>query len=471
MSRPGRAGTGRKACVPPNLNPVTGWAKWSTEGMRSSYNSQRSLGFPDISTERGPALNPPLPAQKLRLVLFYWAFASFTLGISVQEASVAAFGLLQIGIALFYKSNLISLMGRGRAPALLFFAAVIASAVAARYRFPNAEDTPFHWALVVFWLPSMVLSRQIRWDLLHRTMLVVSIPGLLYSCYWLLQPDELAWAGQVGFSMYPRASGLVSNPITHAETLLVISGWSLARLHAPLPRLERRLIWGHLGFCATILVFSRLRSGLLVLATLLVISALSSPELRKKGILLCTIMVITFLAFIRVFGFNLASIEERFVYISSGIELIQEHPIFGIGPDQFHHFQTPAGDTLRHPHNTVLGITAETGLLGLITYLLLMGTVAWRLFILRARTANKPVEERWVTQAFVYVFISYWLFGLFDYNFADTELLILHALHWGLIVQLSHRGGTSSSVSQTLNLAVGGKILRLSKPFPSGALS
>src|SRR5699024_276092 len=63
----------------------------------------------------------------------------------------------------------------------------------------------------------------------------------------------------------------------------------------------------------------------------------------------------------------------RFSILRSSIEMIREHPIFGVGPDQFlyqyhRRFVEPAGWPERytsHPHNIILAVWLRLGVLGL----------------------------------------------------------------------------------------------------------
>lgn len=377
--------------------------------------------------------------------MLYAAFAAMTLGIFLQQIMFSLFMLSVIFAALFSNLSSADVFLRSRATAVVFFALVVASALFAQVTRPQEDSVKFHWAFIAMWAISPVILHRINFRNLHRTMLLVSSFGLIYSCYWLLQPDELAWAMQVGFTHYPRAEGLVSNPITHAETMLILACWSLARLgYDPMAKLERRLIAYHLQLTALVIIFSRVRSGILVIVLLLLVYALLWPKLRRYALFaLVTVVGLSLAAFLW-FGFNLASIDERLVLIQRAVDMFQQHPILGIGPDRFDEFFTAADKVKGHPHNTLLGIAVETGMLGLAAYLALMFSLLWQLWQLRPQreevrqklAASLPeisASYDWIWLALTSTMVIFWVFGLFDYNFVDTELLIAHGLHWSLI--------------------------------------
>lgn len=304
--------------------------------------------------------------------------------------------------------------------------------IAAIYHFAvgNAPGLDIHWAFAAFWLIPYQHGKQLNFATLHRVMLACSLPGLLWSVYWLLQPAEIAWAMKVGFSGYPRAEGFLSNPITFAEVMTVLFAWSLARLGAQLSPRERKLILVHLVLTALIFLFSRIRVGILGIASLGVVYLLLSPKHRKACLWMLLGLGLTMIPVFLFFGFNTASISERWLLIKQSLIHLAEFPFLGIGVEGFERFTWESGIT-GHPHNTLLGIATELGLPALVIYLWLM----WELLV---RIRKLPLNsDLFVGRALVSVFAVWWLFGIFDYNFGDTELLLLHALHWRLIVILT----------------------------------
>ena len=389
--------------------------------------------------------------QQLLPIMLYAAFASMSLGILLQQILFSLFMLAVIFAGLFASLSATDVFLKSRRLPAAFFAVIVTSALFAQITRPIEGSVKFHWAFIAVWAISPILLHRLNFRHLHRTMLILSAFGLAYSCYWLLQPDELSWALKVGFANYPRAEGFVSNPITHAETLLILAAWSLARLsHDTLEKLERNLIAVHLTVSALVIIFSRIRSGMLAILILLVVYALLSPNLRRYAWFAIGVVAAVSIGAFLWFGFNLASIEERMILIHKAGEMFQQHPILGIGPDRFDEFFTSADKVTGHPHNTLIGVAVETGIIGFCVYLAMMATLLWQLWQLRplrretalrlAETLPEQAETYpWIWRALVSTMVIFWVFGLFDYNLVDTELLIAHGLHWSLITALYTR--------------------------------
>jgi len=375
---------------------------------------------------------------QIQILLFTIAFAGFSLGVYTQTTIVLFFGLVQIGIALATRRPLLGLVAPGRRAAAGFVAAMTLSAVVA-LMFEDASKFESHWPIGLFWTVSAAMVAGLRWEWLHRALILVSVPGLLFSCWWLVRPDEFRHALDIGFHMYPRATGFVSNAITNAEGLAVLAAWTLARLDggpaAKLGGRERKWLYVHLTVSVLVVVFSRVRAGILGFTGLLLLHAFLSPRWRRFSLTLWLAMAVLFLGGIAIFGFNMASIRERVRLVEHSVHLVLDHPVVGIGPKQFERYPMEDGGRVSHPHNTLLGVAAETGLLGLAAYLLWMGVLVLQLRDLRRRCVNgDPLY--WPVQALTYAYALYWIFGFFDYNLSDTELTILHSLHWSLITGL-----------------------------------
>ena len=126
-----------------------------------------------------------------------------------------------------------------------------------------------------------------------------------------------------------------------------------------------------------------------------------------------------------------SSSRSRLVMIQVGIRMIEAHPIFGLGPErigpEFKQY-VPVGVTLPpawygHLHDTFLQIAAERGIPCLIILLwffyeaLLDGMV-------RARSPSP--RERALGYGAVASTVGLMVSGLFEYNFGDSEVLMIY---------------------------------------------
>ncbi len=367
---------------------------------------------------------------------FYVCFASFSLGIAIQQIMLCLLILLGLGLSII-SSNKFGSSYNGIQSAGLFMGVMLAMILAHQWLSDFEQPASIHWAFVVLWAVNIALIRQVNWVTLHRILILISIPGLLYSFHLLMEPAEFMWALKIeSFSMYPRAYGLVSNPITNAEGLVVIAGWTLARLGNGVRGKERKWLIVHIVVSALIITLSRVRAGVIGFALILVVHAILHPKYRKNMMWGLAALLLAFLITIPIFGFNLASIEERVQLTKHSLYILKSHFWLGIGADQFDLFTSPFTTTPAHPHNTLLAVITELGIFGLLAFLWLMFHIARRLLSLSTTYRLSKDSLSWVTTALAYSFCSFIVFGLFDFNFGDSELLIFHGYHWALAFRI-----------------------------------
>ena len=108
--------------------------------------------------------------------------------------------------------------------------------------------------------------------------------------------------------------------------------------------------------------------------------------------------------------------RDRLVMWKIGADMIRDHPLVGVGPEMV---SKKDGVTF-HLHNNPIQIAAERGLPALAAWLWFVATAGWSLWRqLRARVATA------VTAAGLAAVVSMLAAGMFEYNFGDSEFLIL----------------------------------------------
>ena len=121
---------------------------------------------------------------------------------------------------------------------------------------------------------------------------------------------------------------------------------------------------------------------------------------------------------------------DRLAMAATGLRIIQAHPLLGVGPGLIPRVY-PAWrvdwavkETNPHLHNDALHLAAERGLLGLATWLWLIGAFAvgaWRVLRYTGPFAEGGPEAR-AALAALGAFLT---MGLFEYNFSDSEVLMI----------------------------------------------
>lgn len=121
---------------------------------------------------------------------------------------------------------------------------------------------------------------------------------------------------------------------------------------------------------------------------------------------------------------------DRLAMAATGLRIIRAHPLLGIGPGLMGRVY-PAWrvdwavqETNPHLHNDILHIAAERGLLGLAAWVWLMVAIcvgAWRVL----RYAGADGEGGPEARAALAALAAFLTMGLFEYNFGDSEVVVI----------------------------------------------
>ena len=117
--------------------------------------------------------------------------------------------------------------------------------------------------------------------------------------------------------------------------------------------------------------------------------------------------------------------RDRVAMMRSGLRIIKDDPLTGVGPDMiiqvYPAYRDPSAVNQRNPHlhNVPLQIAAERGLPALAVWVWFIGTLV-RDFLRRRRG-----EFRSLSNAGLAAIAAMLAAGLFEYNFGDSEFLML----------------------------------------------
>ncbi len=123
--------------------------------------------------------------------------------------------------------------------------------------------------------------------------------------------------------------------------------------------------------------------------------------------------------------------QDRFAMIEIGALMVRDHPLTGVGPNmvpQVYDQYRPdyaVNETNPHLHNVPLQIAAERGLPALAVWLWFIGALTLGLFRLFRRGGSGPETPRVLSAAALGGVASMLAAGLFEYNFGDSEFLML----------------------------------------------
>jgi O-antigen ligase len=127
--------------------------------------------------------------------------------------------------------------------------------------------------------------------------------------------------------------------------------------------------------------------------------------------------------------------QDRFAMIEVGARMVRDHPLTGVGPNMVpeayaqYRPDYAVNQTNPHLHNVPLQIAAERGLPALAVWLWFVGAVTVALFRVFTRSAADEVladrQGRALASAALASVAAMLVAGLFEYNFGDSEFLML----------------------------------------------
>jgi O-antigen ligase len=141
--------------------------------------------------------------------------------------------------------------------------------------------------------------------------------------------------------------------------------------------------------------------------------------------------------------------RDRLAMLATGLSLVREHPLIGIGPGQVKRvYPTAAGpEALRrstsHLHNTPLQITVERGIPGLLAWVAIFATFFVHTVRLVRRLPESP--DRALVVGVLGAVVAFLVAGLFEYNFGDSEVVLVAVALMALPFVVAD-GATSSGV-------------------------
>lgn len=257
--------------------------------------------------------------------------------------------------------------------------------------------------------------------------------------------------GDLG-DIHHRIRGFMSHYMTFSGLLMGVSVLALAELL--FTRRRRVFLLGSLAVLMAALALSLTRSawiGMLVSASLLCF-------LRDRRLLLAVpvLLLATFLLVpssvqtrVRTLIEPDRSGRDRLYMMQSGFEITAQHPWFGVGPNMvpavYPIYRLEGAPELQnlHLHNNVVQIAAERGLpcLAAWVWLIVLGIAGTVQSFRRSPTGSR---QRALAAGALALLVAGMTAGLFEYNFGDSEFLMLLLV----LIALPHAADETEHPSQ-----------------------
>jgi O-antigen ligase len=238
--------------------------------------------------------------------------------------------------------------------------------------------------------------------------------------YGILQYDTLGRRPQGTLTHYMTYSGVIMLVICAATARLVFAArdrtWPalvMPALAVALALTFTRSAW--VGACLAVgllLMLRDIRLGALLPVVVALMFAMAPDRINAR--------------MVSMFDLQDPTSRDRIAMARTGLAIVRDQPITGIGPDmvprRYHEYRDSSAvqDTNPHLHNVPLQIAAERGLPGLALWLWFVGVLArdlWRRF--------RAGPERALAAGGLAAVAAMLAAGLFEYNFGDSEFLML----------------------------------------------
>jgi O-antigen ligase len=352
-----------------------------------------------------------------------WLLLAFVASLQI---SIAAAGILLTAMVLGWAGLLVQERIRPSAPPffipLLAYAAItlVSSAFSVDPRASFVDSKQLSLFLIVPAVYQIARGRRA-----FTALDVIISVGALSAAYGIIQFGVLHYD-----TLGRRPEGAMSHYMTYSGLLMLVTCVAVARLVFG----SRDRIWPALVMPALVvalpLTFSRSAEvGVLVAVGLI----LMLKDLRLTALL--PIVVALLFAFapdrvtdrmVSMFDMKDPTVRDRVAMLNTGRAMVADHPITGVGPNMverlYPQYRDPNGVNATNPHlhNVPVQIAAERGLPALAIWLWLIVSITtslWRLF--------RGGGNRVLAAAGLAAVVAMLGAGLFEYNFGDSEFLML----------------------------------------------
>jgi putative inorganic carbon (HCO3(-)) transporter len=276
-----------------------------------------------------------------------------------------------------------------------------------------------------------VVSHFARGDRANRVLDVIIALGSAGALYGILQYAVLGYDSlSASPDSHGRPVGFLSHWMTFSGVLMLVTCASISRLLY----VQKEWVWPAIAVPALVaaLVLSLTRNAWLgTIAAVLVLFAIRNWRLLLVVPVAALIIVLVspgaVLTRINSIGdtTDLAN-RDRLAMLRMGANMVKDHPLTGVGPEMIERVYVEYRDPMAvnptnpHLHNVPMQIAAERGLPALAAWLWFVIVATRDLF---RQLLTGPAKA--LSAAGLAAMISMFVAGQFEYNFGDSEFLML----------------------------------------------
>jgi O-antigen ligase len=278
--------------------------------------------------------------------------------------------------------------------------------------------------LVLFLMVPMVM-RLARGDRAMSMLNVILALGAVGAFVGVVEYTILGFD-----SLQNRPTGLLTHYMTYGGVIMLTLSAAVARLLF----FSAQVVWPAIAVPAlTVALFATQARNAWIGAAAAVTALLAVRQLRL--VLLMPVFVAIVLAVapagirsraFSIFDPNDPTNRDRVAMLQMGRDIVRDHPVFGVGPDMVkvvypkYRPPTAVNPTNPHLHNVPVHIAAERGLPALLVWIAFVLVAALDLL---AQLRRGPARA--LAGAGLAAIVAMLAAGLFEYNFGDSEFLML----------------------------------------------
>ena len=270
--------------------------------------------------------------------------------------------------------------------------------------------------------------RLVRGSRATTMLTVIMSVGAATAAYGIFQYGLLHYD-----QMNQRPQGTLGHYMTYSGLLMLVIGTALAKLLFD----ERERVWPALVMPALLMAVALTSTRMAWVGVCTAAAVLLIIKDFRLLAILPLVGAITFAAAGPTITHRLMSMfdakdptrRDRVAMLVEGQHMVRDHPLFGVGPNMvervYAQYRVPeAVEKLNpHLHNVPMQIAAERGLPALALWLTFIAVLCRGLY---ARVAS--LGARTAAAAAIAAVVGMLAAGLFEYNFGDSEFLMLFLL-------------------------------------------
>lgn len=313
---------------------------------------------------------------------------------------------------------------------------------------PNPLKSLVDSKQLLLFLMVPIVVRFARGERATKTIDVIMALGAAGALVGIAQVAIFGWG-----DLSKRPVGLLSHWMTFSGVLMLVAGAALARLIF----YPKEWVWPAIAVPALLVALVMTQTRNAWIGTLVALSCLLAIRNWRLVVLAPIVAALAFAvapSAIRnrafsIFDMTDATNRDRFAMLSMGVAMVRDHPLFGVGPEMVdkvyarYRPATAVNPTNPHLHNVPMQIAAERGLPALGAWLWFVAVAARDLY---RQVRRGPAPS--VAAAGLAALIGMLFAGLFEYNFGDSEFLMLFL---GLLaLPTAAAKGTAQEGSETI---------------------